>query len=390
MDYTFFPDQPSENEIEVENEIIIENTNFIDYPIDISKPKPVKEELSPPNYSDLINYSATPPISGEMQPQSFPNYENYQQIPHSQVPYNQTPPIQIPPYQLPQNPMPQYQMPTELPPQSFTNYPPPSMPLESGTQFMDRPSQIDFQPLPTEREPVPSFNEFADYQPPPAPVAPPKAQPHKYIDSGVPFLDDEESVPFRTNASIVDKPEIVEPDLFFTDREENHSRFKDHVDFQPAERQEYPSEDYDDYYGHSTMVTHVPNSKGKLLLVGIASVVLIAVVVIVIMFVRRGVSPDQLVGTWTPPGPQMGVWVLRMEFNDDGTGRQYNFDEQHLSTSNEVPFTWSIEGRNTLISSLWPDEATVQVSTRSGERILRYQFEGTEAWHEYRQVRMEE
>jgi len=310
--------------------------------------------------------------------------------------------------------------------QDFSDFPQlPPEPIYKDTSFIYNPPETDLQPI-THTENTPSFSEthnFSNFRSRPA------TEKNTPRDSGLkelpPLAIDEE--PFQqevTQVTQLEEPEILfnsesnfndyskqsttEPDLFFMNNTDYTDYFSDNDTDEPAMSQNMDYTDYqpmDSNYAndiqdfgdysrshsneHDTMVTHMPGKGNKkIVIAGIAGIAIIIIAAIIIVFSRGNVQPDHMVGTWTPPGPPIGTWVRRLEFNADGTGRRYYFDEYHNNSMDETLFTWSIEGRNNLITTLWLETATVQVTSRSGQTILRYRFDGNDDWVELRQVRI--
>jgi len=315
----------------------------------------------------------------------------------------------------------------EAQPYTSTQHSMEAQPYTSTQHSMEAPQFISMQPLidrqhHSDRQPITDNQPFAgshatmDFQPQqPTPIT----QDHmRVFDESMDFSDlapqpyqspaEDTDVLFNSDSDFADYGNTsAEPELFFMNNAEYpdfytdsdkyaDSQRSDYADYQQMNNHNFNDEmgDYDDYSrsnsnGPGAMVTHMPGKRNKTPIIwGLAGLIIIAAIVFVIMFARGSVQPEQLHGTWTPPGPDIGTWVRRMEFNSDGTGRQYYFDEYHRNSMDETPFLWNIEGRNRLTTTLWPDAvATVQVASRGGENTLRYRLEGQDTWIEYRQVR---
>ena len=290
--------------------------------------------------------------------------------------------------------------------QSYTGYPtpppapqPPVRPLTVNTDF------ANFPPLPSASIPAPQpvdIPDFAAYNPKPAAPKPaePMPLPMDYVNHQQPNAQNHTAETPAMKAPLQEMP-IREAPIQETPLRETPIQPIPGTPTQPiqgaptqpiqgAPTQEIPQHDDHAMPPHlpNDTVTHTPKKKnGAAIIACIAGIAILGVIAVLFLFSRDGsVTPEQLVGTWTSSSPQMGTRVSRLEFNEDGTGRYYQFDEVHESVVEERSFDWNIDANSRLNNSLWTEMAEVQISTRAGQTILRYRLESLNYWYEYRRV----
>jgi len=297
---------------------------------------------------------------------------------------------------------------------SFIDFPPiqtaPSRPMEQqkplDPPFIDFPAIPTIPPItPTPVEPRRQFTDALDF------TAPPTGP--RQLDTELLFMDDtnfarftpHQAEPKPPDLSFIDNSppfpspmpsfgESIPQPITYRDPQPINKDFSDNVpDFNGFAR--------NPVYETNDIVTHTPKKgKGPLIFAISTGIIFIAVVIVFLITILGGsVSNEDLAGTWTPAGYVLGPHNLRMQFNEDGTGRQYIFDTVHHSEADIIPFLWRIEGRNELIlistapggpSLLWPHESIIQISRRTGEPSLSFRPEGQSEWgEEYRRVRVQ-
>jgi len=390
--YTFFPDQSATQSTDTgtseQKKLPEEKTDFIEYPLDPVRKKPTKPEAKPVNNTMYPSHSPQAPTPA-VQPQ-YTDYSAYQGYPSL-------------------NPIPapivEHQQYIDVLPQPI--YPqqhiPPTPPLP---QINDTPAYPGYQQAPTPLSPMPQslvapvngyveIPPFPNYQAGQQPLTRLPSEPSSTLFDETSFTPHSQSqhMPMDPSLFFANIPEVTDiphtdsPPIFPTPGQAD-------FEYQPADAPNSGRDmpDYDDYPGMSPGDydnEDTPKARGnKAAIALIVFGILILGAVAFLWFSRSAVQSDQLVGTWTPPGPQLGVWVVRMEFNADGTGRRYHFDEFSNQSDNEMPFVWHLEGRNRLINTLWESGATARVSTQGDQTTLRFRFDGDDEWHEYRQVRV--
>jgi len=131
---------------------------------------------------------------------------------------------------------------------------------------------------------------------------------------------------------------------------------------------------------------YAQRKKSKLPLVIGALVLLIVVGVAGFFMINRmgSVSPNQLVGTWAQ-SPQLGTWIPRFEFREDGTGQFYQFNTDHNVVRNAVQFEWDIRSGNMMYNEIWPEMAEIRI-VRGAPPRFRYRLESSESWQEFVKV----
>jgi len=372
-----------------------ETPSFPAYPSNQAAPIPV-EPQSFPTYPP--NQATPAPVEAP----SFPVYQPSQTVP--------TPvPVEVPDFPV-YPPSQSVPIPTEPP--TFTDFPSQSPPAIELEPIIEKP---DFPTIPDISMPVEVPEPFASK--PAIPVFPPvspkpitgsvdvtkqidddfSSAPPRQIDADLLFMDDDVIM----NSPFIATSRPAQPELLFMDKTDTTS-FKAkqtkpnqtiHAVPRPMNHDDYQTIDMPDYNGFARnpdpdIIAHMTPKKSRLpfILIGIAIIVIAAIAFFI--FTSGNVSHDDIVGTWVQPGPTMGSVVTRLQFNDDGTGREYRFNEFHQTVESETTFEWHIEGRNRLISSLWSTGATVQLSTRTGEINLRYRLDGQDYWQSWRPVRV--
>jgi len=403
MDYDFFPNQPKSAGTSEEIKDETADAQFVDYPLQPAAQKPDKPEPTPapePSPKTFTDYTIhpNPPVNSYQQQAAQPTMD-YCQPPQpspmptiEQVNYNQFVPEQAvvepvaPIYTTPdpisyvdlpvQEPLPQYTSPNNYQSQPLSGGFVPDF-LQPTGQYTN--NQVFSSP---EAEITPSGGIFSDIMPAPVDTTP---------DADNYYLDE-------TDLSDLLPP----PDLLFMDSTSTskfaHTDLDTHIDFGDyGSAQVMPRDDFAQMqrYGSQAEIVHVPKgNKGKLL-IALGVIIVIALAAVFFIFVRGGISEDQLVGTWAPSGPGMGTWVHRLQFNQDGTGRRYHFDEQYFHVANEDHFYWEITGRNMIERTRWiegvpfHDTVIIELSRRYGEPMLRYRVESEVNWVDFRRVRVD-
>jgi len=322
---------------------------------------------------------------------------------------------------------------TTLPPHVVPNPTEPLQPFNENSVFVNFPSSQAASPGLTEPLRQITDNGFMDFPAPAANLPPLDSQMRfadnlgfpsqptapRQIDTELLFMDDSGFANFTPHQTA---PKPVEPDLLFMDKS-NFAAFPSlspepgdsmpqpmpFRDFQPQGAPNFANEapDFNGFsrnaaYEANEMVAHTPKKgKGAVIFTCITGVIFIAVLIFFLVFIRGGISTEQLVGTWTPRGEMLiGSWDLRMQFNEDGTGQQYRSHVIYRTVEDVIPFEWRVEGRNQLIlinvgpegtDLRWPEESTIQISTRTGEPVLHFRPEGQSVLgDEFRQVTMQE
>jgi len=435
MDYMYFPAQQATGDPSVKEKGDKIDMSFIDYPIQPNRPKPVVPKPKVVDYP-ILKDSPAPKIKPVplKQPQSVAPKRtvNQRQTDGPRMDFSQT--SSDKPVAKPPEPKKIIVPKPEPLNASFVDLDrtlPPINQKSDKQQIIENSSFVDFPSASTEAiRPDPIIpqlqyvddSSFANFSAasavPPKPVeirgqfnfSPPPVAPRQ-INTDLLFMDD-------TNFANKTPPqtEIIEPELFFNPRLQSpHAPGPSMPQpMQPMINHDFQSvnmpglaNDAPDFNGFTRnpvyepndMVTHMPKKgKGAIIFTAITGVVFIATLVIFLVFIRGGsVSPENMVGTWTPAGYVLGPHNLRMQFNEDGSGRQYRFHTSYHTEENIITFEWRIEGRNQLIlintmpgyNLLWPHESVIEISTRTGEPSLRFRPEGQSEWgEEYRQVRV--
>ena len=433
MDYMFFPSESVGVEQETKKESSTGNTNFIDYPMEpFTPPAPKQEPKVDHNlyYSNMplvnnpgyVGYQPAPqPMPTPVPPQGqftgqpiypeLPQVRTVQPAPPQTIPAPVEPiPLVIPkamptpiepiPQVIPQamptpiEPIPQVvpqviTTPVETPVQ-YVELPDVSLPPEipkpiAVQQNFESPVIPAFPPISPNPLTMPDTDEATSQH---SPVIP------RQIDPDLLFIDDDDTDTDTAFSRLRATTGQQEPELLFMDTSNSSPyptrkyqqvepipRPMDYTDYQTVETPDYSgfarNPDYD-----PDMITHVPKRKGRFGLIAIVGIAIVAVAAIAFILITSGsIGPGDLQGTWTQHGPIMGSVVTRLQFNEDGTGRQYRFNEHHQTVEDETPFEWYIEGRNRLVSTLWETDVTVQITTRSGQTFFQYRFEGQEYTH---------
>jgi len=94
---------------------------------------------------------------------------------------------------------------------------------------------------------------------------------------------------------------------------------------------------------------------------------------------------ERVVGTWEEFVP-VGQWRQRYYFNENGTGRSFEFNLAHDASRDEIYFYWTADRRNRL--SISNDDGVLSVlelafATREGRTTLRLRSEDNSQWREY-------
>ena len=412
-DYTFYPALPDAQSKEESDNQANENSYFIEYPIKKAAPKPAepKPPVSSPAYTDYTPPQPAPvtppptpppppvvptPVEPKPQYQDYSNYSEYTSPPVAERPVEPAPQYpdysNIPVYTPPPPPSLAAPRPAAPTPQpiNYTDFsdftPPPPPPVSAraiGPEllFMDDPAQPEYvQPLPV-YTPPPAYTP-PPYTPPP--VAPrPATAAHNIADEPdyLDFVTQPKPAPQNPNT-----PEVV------------HLNASDFVDMAPQPAPPpppNPMSQHMEYMDYNTGAPHRPNqvvshqypSKKRGWIIAVFAIIaVIAAGAVFYVFFFSGVRSEQLVGVWEPADQTVGTWVRLLEFNEDGTGRVYEFHEEHNVIRNEIPFIWNIESRNRINNTLWPELAVVSISERDGVRIFRYRLESDNTWNEYQQV----
>jgi len=351
-----------------------------------------------------------------------------------QPPPTQTSPVQPPPTQTPPVQPPTIQAsPVQSPPipevQTFPTYPtnPPPTPIESQVFPVFPTNQPELSPVepavftdfPKQFEPEESINTISEK--PDFPARPIESQVDTPIQTYIPpisvlpqsstdimgQINDDFQAPrqidtdllFMDDDIVIDSPYITrpaKPELLFMDNTDRNKQTSPHQTItaipRPMEYDDYQNADMPDYGGFARnpdpdLFAPAPK-KSRLPIIFMGISIILAAAIVFFVYMNGNVSQDDVVGTWVQRGPTMGSVVTRLQFNRDGSGREYRFNELHQIVESETSFEWHIEGRNTLVNSLWEENVVVQMSNSTGQITLRYRFESQDYWYSWAPVRV--
>jgi len=407
MDYTFYPGQTAESDIDEPVKNSASDSDPMEYLIEPTFPKPANKRLraitdtNPARFNGKPSHSSqpvqslptvqpTPPVTPRLpEPESYAadvtEFSGYQILPAAYTPerqdarydyYDRVPvqhveivnpeppaPVQIPPQPMPLNVPPPEPEPIHIPqPQAVPVY---AQPLPSPQQ------QLAYIPPVPSQQPV-HISPAPSQQP--VHIPPVSSQQPAHIASvplPQPVNISPQQQPVHTPPPQPQQPVRVPPQPAYTQQLAEH-------DTQHEMRQMY-----DGYEESDGMETHAPEKKRlRPVIVGVV-VIIIAIAAAAFFFSRMGnINPNRLVGTWTQ-SPPLGTWIPRIEFRDDGTGQFYHFNTSHNASRHETEFTWSIESGDMMINSLWDERAQIVLERGARPPRFRYRLESRSDWNSF-------
>ena len=396
MDYTFYPGQAAPSPTPPGMKSKDAGEDLEEYPIQPIIPKPLSHIPRVVSDGSYAGYHV-PPKLPEPQPASsdVTDFTDYQILPASasyEASYEPAQPQSYEPVQ------PQYMYEAYAPqPQHVP------MPAEPAPSYVPAPLQVPAHmpvpapmPVPTPMQVAPApqhihmqIDPVPPYTPAPVHMEPPPQHVHMQIEPLPQPMPMEPPQAMRMPAEPPPPPQFTPP------HEPVHIPQVPAPQIQPytpppakPAQEDWPSQEnwpsYDEYGD-----VYAPRKKSKApMVISIIIILLIAGGAMFTLYIRSiRVSPSQVVGTWGPTMP-IGTWIPQIEFNEDGTGRQFQFNTEHNASRDEIPFEWELVTTGILSStymrnSIWPELAEITINRRTRPVRLQYRFESSDIWHTF-------
>jgi len=365
MDYTFYPGQKAEPELEEATSKGVNGSDPMEYSLEPTFPKPMK--LAPRVITDAsaIRYHPQQHMPGLPAPQphtaDVAEFTGYQILPAAYSPAQQ------------ENPYVHYDRVQ-------------AQHVELNTEVTD-PQSMFVQPVLVQPVPVqlvqPRPAPAPPMQPHPMPVPPVQQQPMPV------HIPQPQTMPVYDQQTVPVKPQ--QPQSIPVQPIQPHPMPVQPVQQQPQpapiqQPTEYINDSHEEmwqmYDEPDEMDAQIPRKKSKLpVIIGILVVLIIAGAGVYYFFnIMGNVNPSHLVGTWAQE-PPLGTWIPRLEFRGDGTGLFYHYNTAQDSRRNETNFTWSIEDGNMMRNSLWPEIVEIELIGRA--RPPRFRRNEGGQWQSY-------